>query len=252
MAKKYASCLFEGDLTPLCLLPESMRNTAMCALSSLAKFLGVYGEFKVLVKNFGLKWKDVKPEELLLARISRAVDGQNVLAWVRRVKSRVSRLRVFMDFVALTGLRLEEAVNSYNLIVELAGKGCLHQYYNVENGTLEHFRFRDLFMRRTKKVFVSIVPKSLVEAVASQKEKLTVYKVWNSLKRRGLKCRFPDVREFYANFMTRWLSQSEIDFLQGRISGSVFMRNYFNPALIADLKDRVFKGLAEISKNINF
>jgi len=95
------------------------------------------------------------------------------------------------------------------------------------------------------------VPESLVEAVASQKEKLTVYKVWNSLKRRGLKCRFSDVREFYANFMTRWLSQNEVDFLQGRISGSVFMRNYFNPALIADLKDRVFKGLAEISKNIN-
>jgi hypothetical protein len=46
--------------------------------------------------------------------------------------------------------------------------------------------------------------------------------------------------------MTRFLSQSEIAFLQGRVSGSVFMRNYFNPALIGDLKERVFKGIADI------
>jgi len=30
----------------------------------------------------------------------------------------------------------------------------------------------------------------------------------------------------------------------------VFMRNYFNPALIGDLKERVFKGLAEIEKEL--
>ena len=31
-----------------------------------------------------------------------------------------------------------------------------------------------------------------------------------------------------------------------RVSGSVFMRNYFNPALIGDLKDRVLKGIARL------
>jgi hypothetical protein len=51
--------------------------------------------------------------------------------------------------------------------------------------------------------------------------------------------------------MTKWLNQSEIDFLQGRISGSVFMRNYFNPALITDLHERVFKGLTEMEKRIS-
>ena len=45
--------------------------------------------------------------------------------------------------------------------------------------------------------------------------------------------------------MTKYLSQPEIDFLQGSVSGSVFMRNYFNPALIGDLKERVFKGIAD-------
>ncbi|MDH5459542.1 MAG: hypothetical protein OEY95_06335 [Candidatus Bathyarchaeota archaeon] len=51
--------------------------------------------------------------------------------------------------------------------------------------------------------------------------------------------------------MAKWLSQPEIDFLQGRVSASVFMRNYFNPALIGDLKERVFKAIEEIQHKSN-
>jgi hypothetical protein len=50
--------------------------------------------------------------------------------------------------------------------------------------------------------------------------------------------------------MTRWLNPAEIDFLQGRVSGTVFMRNYFNPALITDLRERVFRGLGEIEREL--
>ena len=38
----------------------------------------------------------------------------------------------------------------------------------------------------------------------------------------------------------------EIDFLQGRVSSSVFMRNYFNPAWITDLRERTLKAAEEI------
>jgi hypothetical protein len=48
----------------------------------------------------------------------------------------------------------------------------------------------------------------------------------------------------------KYLKEAEIDFLQGRVSGSVFMRNYFNPALIDDLKQRVLNGIAEIQQRI--
>ena len=37
--------------------------------------------------------------------------------------------------------------------------------------------------------------------------------------------------------MTRFLSQPEIDFPQGRFSESMFMKNYFNPELISDLEE---------------
>jgi len=228
-------------------MSESKLNLVMCSLSSLAKYLGVYERFQGLVKAYGLKWKNVKAEDLLLSRMINAEKNGNVLEWVEQVKAKIPQLSFFMDFIVLSGLRFEETVNSYNLIIDLAREGRLSEYYNEENEALEHYRFRGLFIRRTKKAFVSFIPKSLVEAI-SREEKLTIYKVWNLVKRKGLKCRFPDIREYFATVMTRWLSPAEIDFLQGRISGSVFMRNYFNPALITDLRERVFKGLTEIQK----
>jgi len=63
------------------------------------------------------------------------------------------------------------------------------------------------------------------------------------------KLRLRDTRELHASLSTKHLEQPEIDFLHGRISTSVFMANYFNPALIADLKERAFKVAKEIEEN---
>jgi len=73
----------------------------------------------------------------------------------------------------------------------------------------------------------------------AKNEKLTSGQISNRIKRAKLKSRFGDVREYFATIMTKFLNAVEIDFLQGRVSASVFMQNYFNPALIVDLKDRV-------------
>ncbi len=162
-----------------------------------------------------------------------------VLDWVRLVKAKIPQLSLFMDFMVLTGLRLSEAVNSWNLIVDLAKEGRLSEYYNCEREALEHYKFKQLFIRRSKKVFVTLIPKRLIKEISKQ-EKLTVYQISNWVRRdERLKSRFPDIREFWATFMTKRLNPAEIDFLQGRVSGSVFMRNYFNPALITDLNERV-------------
>lgn len=48
--------------------------------------------------------------------------------------------------------------------------------------------------------------------------------------------------------MTKLLNPAEIDYLQRRVNANVFMRNYFNPALIEDLKERDFKGIFELDK----
>ena len=249
-SKRFCHVLFSGDGSILMGISEGLKRTVMASLSNLAKFLGMYEDFKRLVKNYGLKWSSGKSEDYLISRMVHTENNVEVLEWVKQVKAEEPRLSVFMDFMVLSGLRLREAVNSYNLIIDLAKAGRLSEYYNEENEALEHYRFKGLFMRRSKKVFVTFLPKWLVENIGKQ-EKLTIYQISNWVRRdKRLKSRFPELREYYATVMTKWLNPAEIDFLQGRISGSVFMRNYFNPALISDLKERVFKGLAEIQSKL--
>jgi hypothetical protein len=250
-SKRFCHVLFNGEASELLRLSESVRKVVMASLSNLSKFLGVYSEWKRLVEGYGLKWSSGKSEDYLISRMAHTENNENVLEWVKQVKAKIPQLSVFMDFMILSGLRLREAVNSYNLIIDLAREGRLSEYYNFENEALEHYRFKSLFIRRSKKVFVSFIPERLVEAISKQ-EKLTLHQISNWVRRdKKLKSRFPELREYYATVMTKWLNQSEIDFLQGRISGSVFMRNYFNPALITDLHERVFKGLTEMEKRIS-
>jgi len=143
----------------------------------------------------------------------------------------------------ISGLRFEEAIRSHNLIIELSENGKLNSYY--ENETLQHYKFKKQFVRRTKKAFLSFMPRRTIEKIRKSK-KLTKSMIYCKLKRQGFNLRFGDIREYQATFMTRWLNPAEIDFLQGRVSASVFTSNYLNPALIGDLRQRIFQGLKEI------
>ena len=249
-AEKYAHCLINRDFSTLKLLTDSQRIHTMKALAVLSKFLGIYEDFKSLVKNYGLKWSGKNSSDLIIERLTKTVNPNEIFNWIRQVKKAIPELSSFMDLIVTAGLRYNEAIESYNLIINLAQKGKLQQYYNLENETLEHFRFKEPFIRRSKKVFISFVPKELVKRI-SQNKPLE----WNATKKkvaRNVKhLRFADLRELHGSIITKYLQQSEIDFLHGRCSSSVFMKHYFNPKLITDLKARTFKAIKEIQKAIN-
>jgi len=245
-AKKYHHCLLKSNLSELNTFSDSKRNHTMKGLSALAKFLGIYGDFKDLIKAHGLKWSSGNTDDLIISRLTKAAETQDVIKWIIKVKKRLTKLEVLLDFILASGLRYEESVKAYNLIIELVKKGKLNSYYNEKTETLEHFRFKNLFIRRTKKAFVSFVPKQLTEKVG-KKSKLTCTQINKPIQRSGFKLRFSDVREYFATYMTKCLTRPDIDFLQGRVSANVFMRNYFNPALISDLRERVFKGLEKLN-----
>jgi len=248
-AKKFSHCLLNRDFSEFGTFSETRKEHILKALSGLAKFLGMYEDFKALIKAYGLKWRSSNAEDLIISRMIKATENNNVLEWIREVKAKLPQLNDFMDFVLVSGLRFEEAINSYNLIIGLAKEGRLNDYYNAEKETLEHYRFKNLFIRRTKKVFVTFIPKTFVERISNQKQ-LTRFQIDNWIKRKGFKSRFSDIREYFATYMTKQLSQAEIDFLQGRVCASVFMRNYFTPALIKDLKQRTFKATRKIENSI--
>jgi len=234
------------------MMSPDKRLHVMKALSALAKFVGMHEDFKGLVKSFGLKWTQ-NTDDLIIARLCRAGNGfsTEVLEWVKAVKQKFPEFALFMDFVTAAGLRFEEAVNAYDLIVELSEKGKLSEYFNVDKEMLEHFRFKERFIRRTKKAFISFVSPSLVEAIAAKGQTLTLDMIQKKIARSGMHRRFGDVREFYANYSIKLLRQPEIDFVQGRISASVFMHNYFNPTVIADLQERALKNVNELLNAIS-
>jgi len=221
----------------------------MAGLSNLSKFLGVYKTWRRIIENAGLKWSSGTDDALIIARLTKVVEGDEIFEWIRQVKAAIPEFSVFMDFLAVTGLRYKEAITSWNLIVKLSKENHLGDYYKEDRSVLEHFRFKDLFIRRSKKVFISFVPPRIVEEISTNPS-LTRSILSKRIQRRGMRERFGDVREFYASFMLKFLRQPEIDFLQGRVSSSVFMRNYFNPVWIRDLKERTLKGEEEILKEI--
>jgi len=240
-AKRHVHCLTSGDCSSLQALSDDQRSHAMSALSSLSKFLGIYETWMSLVKNYGLKWS-VKRDDLIISRFTRIEDPNEVFDWVGWVKDSCPDLCGFMDLMLYSGLRFEEGVNSHNLVLKLAKEGRLSEYYDTQKEVLEHFQFKELFIRRTKKAFISFVPKKIVKRIGKERE-LNRFCVQSKVKRKTGRIRFGDIREAHGTVLTRHLNASEIDFLHGRVSGSVFMRNYFNPALIGDLKERVFKGI---------
>ena len=247
--KRFAHCLLDRDLSEIRDLRESLRPNVLKALSSLAKYLGIYEEYRKLMAQSGLKWAGRSSDDLIIDRLTKVEDAGEVWAWIREVKRTRPELQEFMDLMALTGLRLGEAISSYNLIIELSRKGKLNEYYKPDLGTLEHYKFKDIFIRKSKKAFFSFVPEELIQKIQANPP-TTQDSITKSFQRRHIPMRFSDIRENHGTFLIKHLKETEIDFLHGRATSSVFMKNYFNPALIGDLKDRAQKGLREIQERI--
>jgi len=245
-AENYAVCLLNRDLSVLQGMSAAKRSNILKSLSSLAKFLGVYEEWRQLVRSYGFKWVGKSADDLIIERLNRVADPEEVWRWIRDVKVARPDLAEFMDLLAVSGLRLSEAVAAYNLVIQLNAEGKLANYYVHETGTLEHFRFKNIFIRNSKKAFVSYVPADLIERICRCPPILNVDSVRVRVKKRGLPQHFSDIREAHGTFLIRYLRREEVDFLHGRVTSGVFMQHYFNPALIGDLRERVFKGVAEI------
>ena len=249
-AKQFSSCLTGRDLSKVAGLRDSFRPNVMKALSALAKFLGCYEDYKQLIRQYGLKWGGRSADDLIIDRLNKIKNPDEVFEWIRQAKAARPDLTDFLDLMAVSGLRLVEAVSSYNLIVRLSRENKLQEYYHVEHQTLEHFKFKEIFIRKSKKAFISFVPGELVKRIGENDLLTSPDAVQKLLQKRGLKLRFADIREAHASFSTKFLKDTEIDFLHGRVTTNVFMRNYFNPALITDLQARALQGIQEIQQKV--
>jgi len=249
-AKRY-HYLLKRDFGEIKKFTDGKRRHILKSLSALSKYLGIYEDFRKLIRNYGISWNGKSSADLMIDRLTKVCNSDEVFNWIKKVKQEIPDLRTFMDFLAISGLRLCEAIDSYNLIIKLARQNKLSEYYNEKNETLEHFKFKEAFIRKTKKTFVSFIPKEFIIRITNNSCLKSYHSVKKTVQNKLKIQRFGDIREIHATYLTKYLKQPEIDFLHGRIGTNVFMQNYFNPALINDLKERTFKAIKEITYKIS-
>lgn len=241
--KKYNYLLF-GNLRDVDLITESCRNNAIKALIILSKYLGCHEEFRSALKSYGIKLH--RPDAFISFTRMYTNRTSDLWQWYASIQPVLTpNEKLLLEYLRLSGLRKEEAINSFNKIIELSKEGKLANYLN-EDGLLEHFQFRKLFLRGTKNVFISIVPKSLIDDIAKS-EPVGYNAILKRLQRRKMRSRICELRDNYGTFMVRHgLIKEEVDLLQGRIPPSIFIRHYWSPSF-KELRDRTLDALNEMT-----
>jgi intergrase/recombinase len=244
-AKRYAFML-NGNFKELETFSGSKKNTVIKALTALSKFLGVYEDFKASLSRYGIKFARTDSFNAFLRIINNNSD--DLLDWFSKAYA-VAREneKLFLKFALISGLRKSEAINSFNLIISLAKTNDLNSYFNEEISCLEHFKFKQLFLRGKKNAYITFIPKEMVNEIAKS-DPITYEAIRKRLLKNGLKVRINELRDYFATFMVKHgLIREEVDLLQGRIPPSLFVRSYWSPSF-KELKERVFKGLEELQK----
>ena len=247
--KRYHHLLY-GNLREIDTIPKGTLNNTIKSLIILSKFLGVHEEFKQRLKSYGVKM--IRPD--VFASFIRIYNNQttDLLEWYAQAISLLrENERLLLRFLLNSGVRKEEGIISFNKIIELSRKGKMSIYYNSEFSALQHFMFKEVFLRNTKNVYISIIGESLVSEIANS-EPVTYEQIRKRLERNGLKVRINELRDFYGSFMVRHnLIKEEVDLLQGRIPPSIFLRHYWSPSF-KELRDRTLEALRQLEQTLSF
>ena len=237
--------MLEGNLSELESFTKAKKAHVLKSLIALSKYLGVYEDFKKKIKSYGIKWEKQDALESFLRIVK---PKEELIDCVKKCLKLDKNLATFVEFLTISGLRKGEAINSFNLIIELAKEGKLNEYYDFGLQSLEHFRFKK-FLRRTKNVFFSFIPEDLIWKISSCRP---INETWikRRLRENGLKIRMNELRSYFATFMLKnGLLREEVDLLQGRMGTSIFMRHYFSPQ-IYELRDRVLAAIEKLREQL--
>jgi hypothetical protein len=238
-AKHFAHVLQSGDAQQLLQLSPQKRLHVMKSLTCLSKFLGCHDTtWMTMKRKYNLKWSSGQNESL--ETFERLYDGSRdldkMLQWVRQMRRELpaSYSNIFI-FCTLTGLRTNECFEAIRLI---NNPEHFQTYYQESKQTLEHFRFPQLFIRRTKAAYISLVTPEFLDIARNTVTPCKYTKIMHAVV-RSKKLRINGemnmhyCRKIFASYLRQsaGIESEIIDLLQGRISKSVFARHYFRPNL---------------------
>jgi intergrase/recombinase len=247
-AKRFGHVLDTGNATPLLTLSQRNKQHALTALANLAKFTGRYEQFNQIRRNYNLRWyrsDSIKSFERFFN------EGLTLDVMLSRIKEMMRLLPENMSkiirFGILVGLRASEVVEATRLIND--NNQTLQKYYNAERQVLEHFRFPCIFLRQTKKAYISFVTAEMIEHVQQLDKVPTLNAITLACHHKGIKMEMYLTRKIFASHLRREGIQPEVvDMLQGRVSQSVLTRHYLVPQ--SSLKDQVLDALKKLQREL--
>jgi hypothetical protein len=211
----------------------------MKALATLSKYLGCYNKWKDIKERYQLKWSNGDSLETFDMFMSGEQNYTSMINWLKNCCSKLSAsYSNILLFNTLTGLRPDEACKAIQIIQKEGDN-----YVRKDLMILEHYKFPDIFIRRTKKAYISIVTDSMLE-LARQASNCGYNALRLAVKRKKLDMNMAYCRKIFATHLrTHGIEQEIIDLLQGRAPKSVFAKHYFRPNFNYDRIGVVIKSL---------
>jgi len=230
----------------------------MTALANLAKYQGRYDSWLQIRQHYSLKW--TSGNESLHAMQRFFNPDLNLDVMLQQIRLMIEKLPFFMGqivrFGALVGLRPAEVIESVRLIND---KEAFAKYYDPEQMTLAHWKFPQLFLRSTKKAFLSFATPAMLAIIIQQqqqqqrKEQEEEVPSYNAIRlacrKRGITCDMRFCRKIHATHLHQsGIPVEIIDALQGRTPTSVFAKYYYRPSL--DYREKVLTALEKLMRRL--
>jgi intergrase/recombinase len=211
------------------------RKHVMMGFSWLARYLSVYDEWLTLRKKAGLKWHESRNVDVFAKIFLDETAG--IEDWIRRVMAEGDEvLKTVVYFLAVTGLRVDEAIWSLNRIREEGLDG----YYDANLGCLVHVKFRE-FVRGNKAAFISVVTEKMMSVLSSWQRygrKLSYSMIVKRLRKRGLPLKLHMLRKYFATtLLENGVPEPMVNLVQGRTDGkNILLAHYYRPQLKTELE----------------
>jgi hypothetical protein len=248
-SKKYYDILTSSQTNAqeLLLLSDQKRMHVMKALATLLKYLGCYDKWRDIKERYQLKWSNGDSLETFNNMfINTDQNYSSMIEWLKDTCSKLcSSYGNILLFNTLTGLRPDEACKAIQIIQKEEDN-----YIRRDLMILEHYKFPDIFIRRTKKAYFSVVTDSIL-SLAKQSANCGYNALRLAVKRKKLDMKMAYCRKIFATYLrTHGIEQEIIDLLQGRSPKSVFARHYFKPNFGKE-KEKITVRLENLYQQIN-
>ena len=142
-----------------------------------------------------------------------------------------------------------EAATSCNLITELSENQNLPRYLDKELMMLQHFRFPEMFLRKSKNAYISFITPQLLDLILETKPRVKYSAIDTKIGREGFNTQTKQLRKLFATKLRTSLPQELVDLLQGRVSQTVFMKFYYRP-LLEDARNKTLTSLQTLQDEL--